>query len=176
MRSFISAVAAVALATTSFAAPTASQIKKRYAEGTYWNVTNLDYFHSDDLSVGSSYLTFTFSDDAPQAALTTTCTVKPLDDSDAAVMYDTYHPCDGFETIEGTSLGFGVSVRFHGGSNLALNRTYVDTTVDQYPYAQFVSVQGHGSIESSEGVPGFNGENGYHEIVDYLRVDITQIA
>lgn len=62
-----------AFATTILAVP-AGQHTKRYEEGASWTVNNLDYFKSDDLSIGPSYITFSFNDTSSGIALNTTCT------------------------------------------------------------------------------------------------------
>lgn len=112
---------------STMAAPTAP-LTKRFAEGTKWIVTDLEYFHANDPSVtGPSYVTFSFSDPSPGIELNTTCTLNPFDNDDASDVYNIYHPCDDYSVIEGTSTGFGVSFRFDG-QDLALNRTYDDGT------------------------------------------------
>ncbi|KAF1350203.1 hypothetical protein BDV97DRAFT_398977 [Delphinella strobiligena] len=157
-----------AFATSILAAP-AAQHTKRYQEGTSWIINNLDYFKSDGLNIGPSYITFSFNDTSSGIALNTTCTRT----ADNVVDYTNYYPCDG-NTAYSVTADYGVSFRFNG-SALALNRTYADSTLDIYPYEKMVSAYGDAYIQSASGVPGTDGENGYHEIVDSLVVPINRI-
>jgi len=158
-----------AFATSILAAP-AAQHTKRYQEGTSWTVINLDYFKSDDLSIGPSYITFSFNDTSPDIALNTTCTHT----ADNVMDGKNYYPCDGNSALSATA-DYGVSFRFNG-SALALNRTYADSTLDIAPYLKLVSAYGDACISSASDVPGTDGECGHHEIVDSLVVPINRIV